>query len=62
VSTPSQPMLRFVPWFKRQSLLLYFLLACALTWSIHVPIALSMRGHIATRAPLALHYRIGVLI
>lgn len=56
MNTPSRQMFSISSWFKRRSLLLYFVLAYALTWSIHIPLALSVRGLITTQVPLALHY------
>ncbi len=43
-------------WVARHALLLYFLLAYAISWSIEIPVALSMQGVISTRVPPALYY------
>jgi membrane protease YdiL (CAAX protease family) len=43
-------------WFKKHSLVIYFILAYALTWSIQIPLALSMRGLIDTQIPVVIHY------
>jgi membrane protease YdiL (CAAX protease family) len=34
----------------------YFVLAYAISWAVEIPIALSVRGLIAVRVPLAVHY------
>ncbi len=41
---------------ERHSLLLYFLLAYAFSWSIEIPIALSVQGVIQVQFPYAIHY------
>jgi membrane protease YdiL (CAAX protease family) len=43
-------------WAKRHALALYFILAYAVSWSIEIPIALSVQGLIQARIPLWLHY------
>jgi membrane protease YdiL (CAAX protease family) len=41
---------------KKYSLVLYFILAYALTWCFEIPIALSAQGLIEANIPMALHY------
>jgi len=43
-------------WVARYALLLYFLLAYALSWAIEIPVALSMQGVISARVPPSLYY------
>jgi membrane protease YdiL (CAAX protease family) len=43
-------------WFKRHSLIIYFILAYAVTWSIQIPLALSVRGLIDIQIPVVIHY------
>lgn len=43
-------------WVKRHSVPAYFVLAYAFTWSVELPIALSVQGLIATKVPLWIHY------
>jgi membrane protease YdiL (CAAX protease family) len=43
-------------WLKRHSLILYFLIAYAVTWSFEIPLALSVQGLIRARVPLWTHY------
>ncbi len=45
-----------IPWFKRHSLVIFFILAYAVTWSIQIPLALSTRGLINTQIPMVIHY------
>lgn len=40
----------------RHSLLAYFILAYAISWSIEIPLGLSMRGIIQIQIPQAIHY------
>lgn len=56
MNTPSSSAFNTSSWFKRHSVVLYFVLAYAVTWSIHIPVALSARGLIAAQVPLAMHY------
>lgn len=49
--TPDRPS-----WVRQHTLLLYFILAYAVSWSIEIPIALSVRGLIAAKVPMWLHY------
>lgn len=42
--------------FKNHTLVLYFILAYAVTWCFEIPIALSARGMIKAQVPLAIHY------
>lgn len=42
--------------FKKHSLVLYFTLAYAVTWSFHIPLVLSRRGLIQAQIPMAIHY------
>jgi len=41
---------------RRRELIAFFLLAHAFLWAVEIPIALSQRGLIAVRVPLAVHY------
>ncbi|HEX6384510.1 MAG TPA: CPBP family intramembrane glutamic endopeptidase [Anaerolineae bacterium] len=43
-------------WTRSHSLVLYFLLAYAISWAIEIPIALSLRSIINLKVPLAIHY------
>lgn len=43
-------------WVTRHTLLLYFLLAYAISWAIEIPVALSVQGIISARVPPALYY------
>jgi len=43
-------------WFARHALLLYFLLAYAISWAIEIPVALSVQGLISAQIPPALYY------
>ena len=43
-------------WVKRDSLVLYFILAYAISWSFEIPIALSVQGIISAKIPLWIHY------
>ena len=43
-------------WIKQHTLLVYFILAYAISWSIEIPIALSVRGVIPAQFPYAIHY------
>jgi len=43
-------------WVKQNDLVLYFILAYALSWSVFIPIALSANGLIPVEIPLAYHY------
>ena len=43
-------------WVKKHSLILYFILAYAVTWSFHIPLVLSRRGLIETQIPMYIHY------
>jgi membrane protease YdiL (CAAX protease family) len=43
-------------WFARHALLLYFLVAYAISWAIEIPVALSMQGVISAQVPPALYY------
>jgi len=43
-------------WIKQHSLILYFILAYAVSWSVEIPIALSVRGLVAARVPMWIHY------
>ncbi|MBI5033872.1 MAG: CPBP family intramembrane metalloprotease [Chloroflexi bacterium] len=45
-----------ISWVKQHSLLVYFVLAYALSWSIEIPIALSAQGIIKGQFPYAIHY------
>lgn len=44
------------PWIKKYSLVIFFILAYAVTWTIQIPLALSMRGLIDTQIPMVIHY------
>ena len=46
----------YTPWFKRHALVLYFVLAYAISWSFMIPIALSAQHLVAWRVPFALYY------
>ncbi len=46
----------FAALLKRHSLLVYFVVAYLVTWSIEIPIALSVQGLISAQVPLWLHY------
>ncbi len=43
-------------WMRKNSVLVYFFLAYAVTWSIEIPIALSVQGIVDARFPYAVHY------
>lgn len=43
-------------WFKQHSLILYFILAYAVSWSVEIPIALSVQGLITAKIPMWIHY------
>lgn len=43
-------------WFASHALLLYFLLAYAISWAIEIPVALSIQGVISARVPPSLYY------
>lgn len=43
-------------WLKRHSLVAYFILAYAVSWSFEIPIALSVQGLIPTKVPMWIHY------
>lgn len=43
-------------WIKQHPLLVYFILAYAISWSIEIPIALSVQGVITAQFPYAVHY------
>ncbi len=43
-------------WIKQHTLLVYFVLAYAVSWSIEIPIALSVQGVIKAQFPYAIHY------
>jgi len=43
-------------WIEKNALFLYFILAYGVTWSIHIPLALSTRGLISARIPMVIHY------
>ncbi len=45
-----------LPWIKKHSLTLYFFLAYAVTWSFHIPLALSKHELINAQVPMAIHY------
>jgi len=45
-----------ISWIKKHSLVLYFFLAYAVTWSFHIPLVLSRRGLIETQIPMSIHY------
>lgn len=44
------------PWLRKYALVVYFILAYAVTWSIQIPLALSSRGLIETQIPKQIHY------
>jgi CAAX protease family protein len=43
-------------WVTRHALLLYFLLAYAISWAFEIPVALSVQGVIPAQVPPALYY------
>lgn len=45
-----------ISWIEKHSLVLYFVLAYAVTWSFHIPLVLSKRGLIQAQIPMAIHY------
>src|SRR5512136_2962395 len=45
-----------IHWIKKHTLLVYFVLAYALSWSNEIPIALSAQGIIKAQFPYAIHY------
>ena len=45
-----------ISWVKQHTLLVYFVLAYALSWSIEIPLALSAQGIVKTQFPYAIHY------
>jgi membrane protease YdiL (CAAX protease family) len=48
--------LKSLSWIEQHSLVTYFILAYALTWCIHIPLALLARGEIITQLPMMIHY------
>jgi uncharacterized protein len=43
-------------WTKRYALVVYFILAYAISWAIELPLAASAQGWLQVPVPLALHY------
>lgn len=43
-------------YIEKHALVVYFILAYAVTWSIHIPLALTLHGLIAVRIPMVIHY------
>src|SRR6185369_6411649 len=43
-------------WIKRNSLISYFIIAYAVSWSFEIPLALSYQGIISVQIPMWLHY------
>ncbi len=43
-------------WFKRHALVLYFILAYAISWSFMIPVALSTHRLVAWQVPSSLYY------
>lgn len=43
-------------WLKQNSLIAYFILAYAVSWSFEIPIALSVQGIIPAKIPMWIHY------
>jgi membrane protease YdiL (CAAX protease family) len=43
-------------WFRKHTLVIYFILSYAVTWSFQVPLALSTRGLIEAQIPMPIHY------
>jgi membrane protease YdiL (CAAX protease family) len=43
-------------WIQKNSLVLYFILAYAVSWSFEIPIALSVQGLISIKVPMWIHY------
>ena len=43
-------------WMKRNSVLSYFIIAYAVSWSFEIPLALSQQGLISAQVPMWLHY------
>jgi membrane protease YdiL (CAAX protease family) len=43
-------------WIKRNSVLCYFIIAYAVSWSFEIPLALSQQGLISAWVPMWLHY------
>src|SRR5512133_1934772 len=43
-------------WASRHSLVLYFLLAFAISWALEIPLALLKQGFLQARVPSAIHY------
>ena len=43
-------------WIKEHSIMLYFILAYALSWCVEIPLALYKQGVINTQIPMAIHY------
>ena len=43
-------------WIKRNSVLSYFIMAYAVSWSFEIPLALSHQGIISVQIPLWFHY------
>lgn len=44
------------PWIKKYSLVSFFILAYAVTWTIEIPLALSVQGVIKVQVPMTIHY------
>jgi len=47
---------RISNWMKRRSLVAYFVLACAITWAIGIPLAASVRGLLSVQIPPSVHF------
>jgi membrane protease YdiL (CAAX protease family) len=47
-----------IKWMRKHSLLAYFILAYAFSWSVGIPLALKAKGIIRTQIPFSLHYLI----
>jgi membrane protease YdiL (CAAX protease family) len=45
-----------VNWIKRNSVISYFMIAYAVSWSFEIPLALSYQGIISVQIPMWLHY------
>ena len=43
-------------WIKKHPLLIFFILAYALSWMVEIPLALEAQGIIQTRIPFTIHY------
>ena len=50
---------KLLTWLKIHPLAAFFLLACAISWAIEIPLALTVRGIIRTGIPFSLHYLAG---